>query len=105
MADEIKIGEEVLDYIAELGNIGAELQEAYTYAVRCVTNLSEGSYQGMAEEEVKLFFNSLESHLQRMIFLYQAAASYISNAYRTMYYNEEQLVDWIIGQIGGEQNA
>ena len=56
MADEIKIGEEVLDYIAELGNIGAELQEAYTYAVRCVTNLSEGSYQGNGRGRSKIIF-------------------------------------------------
>lgn len=104
MAEQIKIGEEVLDYIAELGKIEEEVQEAYTYAVRCVTTLPSG-YRGSAKEEMKLFFNSLESHLQRMIFLYQAASSYISNAYQTMYYNEEQLIDWIIEQIGGEQNA
>jgi len=36
-----------------------------------------------------------------MVFLYQAAATYIYNAYNTMYYNEQQLVEWIINQMGG----
>ena len=64
-------------------------------------NLSQGAYRGKAKDEIKLFFDSLESHLQRMLFLYGAAFSYITNAYQTMYYNEEQLVDWVIKQMGG----
>ena len=98
--EEIKIGEEVLSYIGELGEIQAELEEAYRYALNCLGNLSEGAYEGQAGEEIQLFFSSLESHLQRMILLYQAAASYISTAYQTMYYNEEQLAEWVIGQLG-----
>lgn len=103
MSEEIKIGEAVLDYIAELGIIEEEIQEAYTYAAKCLLNLSDGAYRGMAKDEIELFFSSLESHLQRLVLLYQAASTYISNAYKTMYYNEEQLADWIIEQMGGEQ--
>lgn len=100
MEEEIKIGEEVLSYIGRLGEIQGELEEAYSYARKCLGNLSEGAYEGQAREEMELFFCSLESHLQRMMLLYQAAASYIATAYQTMYYNEEQLVDWVIGQLG-----
>lgn len=99
--EEIKIGEEVLDYIAELGKIQEEVQTAYVYAESCKANMDTGtSYKGKAMEELQLFCSSLASNLQRMIFLYQAATTYAFNAYKTMYYNEEQIVDWIINQMG-----
>ncbi len=106
MENEIGIGEEVLDYISELMMIQEELQEAELYAISCKSNVmgAEG-YQGEAKEELELFFNSLESHLQRMIFLYQASSSYIKNAYQTLWYNEEQVMDWIVNQIGGGKKA
>ena len=28
---------------------------------------------------------------------------HIQNAYNTMYYNEQQVVEWVIGQIGGNE--
>lgn len=105
MGEEIKIGKEVQDYISELGTIQEELEEAYAYAVRCKDNVSKGAYKGTARDEINLFFDSLESHIQRMLFLYQAASSYITNAYQTMYYNEEQLVDWVIEQMGGAEHT
>ena len=40
------------------------------------------------------FFKSLASNMQKMTFLYQAAGTYIQNAYNTMYYNEQQPVVW-----------
>lgn len=99
--EEIKIGGEVLDYIAELGRIQEELQTAYVYAESCKANVDTGtSYKGKATEEMQLFFSSLASNLQRMLFLYQAATAYATNAYKTMYYNEEQIVDWVINQMG-----
>lgn len=99
MGEEIKIGEEVLDYIADLEVIRNDLEEVYADALRCKDNLSHGAYKGKAKKEMKIFFDSLESHLQRMLFLYGAASSYITNAYQTMYYNEEQLVDWVINRM------
>lgn len=98
---EIKIGEDVLDYIAELGKIQEDIQTAYIYAESCKANMDTGtSYKGKATEEMQLFFSSLASNLQRMMFLYQAATAYATNAYKTMYYNEEKLVDWVIRQMG-----
>ena len=41
--------------------------------------------------------------MQKMTFLYQSAGTYIQNAYNTMYYNEQQVVEWVIGQIGGNE--
>ena len=103
VSEEIKIGAGVLDYITELGKIQEKVQEAYTYAEACVQNLeNEETYQGEAKEEMEAFIQSLASNLQKMVFLYQAAATYIYNAYNTMYYNEQQLVDWIINQMGEE---
>ena len=101
VSEEIKIGAGVLDYITELGKIQEKVQEAYTYAELCVQNMeNEETYQGEAKEEMEAFIQSLASNLQKMVFLYQAAATYIYNAYNTMYYNEQQLVDWIINQMG-----
>ena len=101
VSEEIKIGAGVLDYITELGKIQAKVQEAYTYAEVCVQNIGSGdTYQGEALEEMNAFFQSLASSLQKMVFLYQASASYIYNAYNTMYYNEQQLVAWVIEQMG-----
>lgn len=101
-SEEIKIGAGVLDYISELENIKAKILEAYAYSEQCVQNIeSEDTYQGEAREEMLAFFKSLASNMQKMTFLYQAAEVYIQNAYNTMYYNEQQLVEWVIGQIGG----
>lgn len=101
-SEEIKIGVGVLDYISELENIKAKILEAYAYSEQCVQNIeSEDTYQGEAREEMLAFFKSLASNMQKMTFLYQAAEVYIQNAYNTMYYNEQQLVEWVIGQIGG----
>lgn len=103
-SEEIKIGAGVLDYISELGNIQAKILEAYTYSEQCVQNIeSEDTYQGEAREEMFAFFKSLASNMQKMTFLYQAAGTYIQNAYNTMYYNEKQVVEWVIGQIGGNE--
>ena len=103
-SEEIKIGAGVLDYISELGNIQAKILEAYTYSEQCVQNIeSEDTYQGEAREEMLAFFKSLASNMQKMTFLYQAAGTYIQNAYNTMYYNEQQVVEWVIGQIGGNE--
>ena len=103
VSEEIKIGAGVLDYITELGKIQEKVQEAYTYAELCVQNMEkEETYQGEAKPEMEAFLQSLASNLQKMVFLYQASATYIYNAYHTMYYNEQQLVDWIINQMGEE---
>ena len=103
-SEEIKIGAGVLDYISELGNIQAKILEAYTYSEQCVQNIeSEDTYQGEGREEMLAFFKSLASNMQKMTFLYQAAETYIQNAYNTMYYNEQQVVEWVIGQIGGNE--
>lgn len=102
-SEEIKIGAGVLDYITDLGKIQARIQEAYVYSEQCVENIGEkDTYQGEALEEMTAFFESLSSNLQKMTFLYQAAATYIQTAYNTMYYNEQQLVAWIIEQMGEE---
>ena len=94
-SEEIKIGAGVLDYISELGNIQAKILEAYTYSEQCVQNIeSEDTYQGEAREEMLAFFKSLASNMQKMTFLYQAAGTYIQNAYNTMYYN--QTVDKVL---------
>lgn len=101
VSEEIKIGAGVLDYITELGKIQEKVQEAYTYAEMCAQNLEdEATYQGDARTEMEAFIQSLASNLQKMVFLYQASATYIYNAYNTMYYNEQQLVDWSIEQMG-----
>lgn len=103
MADEIKIGEDVLNYIGDINSVMTNLSSAYAYAESCRKSISEEEiYQGDAQEELKLYFESLAGHIQKMLLLYQAASSFISNAYVTHYYNEQQIVDWVIGQIGQE---
>ena len=99
--EEIRIGAGILDYITDIGKIQAQIQEAYIYSEQCVQNIElEYTYQGEAREEMQAFFKSLASNLQKMTFLYQAAATYIQNAYVTMHYNEQQLVAWVIEQMG-----
>lgn len=58
------------------------------------------TYQGAARAEMEAFIQSLAANLQKMAFLYQAGAAYIQKAYQTMYYNEAQLVAWIMEQMG-----
>lgn len=100
-SEEIKTGAAILDYITELGRIQEKIQEAYTHAETCVQTMEDtNTYQGAAREEMAAFFQSLASNLQKMVFLYQAGAAYIQNAYQTMYYNEQQLAAWILDQMG-----
>ena len=104
-SEEIKIGAGVLDYISELGNIQAKILEAYTYSEQCVQKYRIRGYisGGGQRGDCLHFFKSLASNMQKMTFLYQAAGTYIQNAYNTMYYNEQQVVEWVIGQIGGNE--
>lgn len=98
----IKVGDELLDYVSELGKIQELLQNAYTYAVQCRTNIQEeDTYKGEAYEEMEAFFMSLEAHIQKMIFLYQAVATYVSKVYTEMYYNDERLAQWAMNEIKG----
>lgn len=100
-ADEIKTGEGILEYTLEIGKIQEKLEQAYSNLISCIQNMErEETYQGDAKVEITSFLYSLESNLQKMIFLYQAAASYINNTYMTMYYNEKQLAEWISKQMG-----
>ena len=55
---------------------------------------------GAARAEMEAFIQSFAANLQKMAFLYQAGAAYIQKAYQTMYYNEAQLVAWIMEQMG-----
>ena len=101
MGEEITIGEGVLDYIEELGMILDGMEEIYAYAVACCRNITEAeAYEGEAVRELTFFFVSLAQHLQKMVLLYQASVSYITNAYMTLYYNEQQLIDHVISLIG-----
>lgn len=103
MAEEIKIGEGVLNYITQLGEIKEQMTAAYTYATACKTSMeSDTVYKGKAKEEIDLFFTSLTGNMERMIMLYGAAVTYITNAYVEHYYNEEQILDNIISQLGGK---
>lgn len=104
-ANEIKIGEELLEYASELGSLLETVQSAYTYAIQCRTNVQEeDTYKGEAAEEMEAFFMSLEAHLQKMIFLYQAAITYVNKVYVEFYYNEQQLIDWAKNEIWGESS-
>ncbi|MDE7332101.1 MAG: hypothetical protein K2O16_07645 [Lachnospiraceae bacterium] len=72
--------------------------------LQCYINiLEEDTYQGEAAEEMQAFFMSLEANVQKMILLYQAAATYVVNVYTEMYYNNEQLAAWAVRQLQGEQ--
>lgn len=100
----VRVGEELLDYVSELGKVQELIQDAYAYAVQCVTNVQEeDTYEGEAATEMENFFLSLEAHLQKMIFLYQAAATYMCSVYTEVCYNDEQLVDWMVKEIQGEE--
>lgn len=97
---EIKIGEAVLDYTTTLSQIRETITTAYAAAESCRQIINtEGTYEGDAKTEMVAFFESLAAHLQKMVILYQVAESYLCNTYRTMYYNEEQIVNWIAKQF------
>lgn len=101
-ANEIKIGEGILGYVTQLGDIIEKVRAAYAYAESCAENMgSEGTYEGGAHDEMAAFFNSLESNMQKLIMFYSAATSYIQSTYRDMYYNDQQLADWMAKQIDG----
>lgn len=103
---EIKIGEEVLEYISTVTEIKENMINAYSAAESCKQILyEEGTYEGDAKEEMIPFFESLAAHMQKLVMLYQAAEAYLSNTYKTMYYNEEQLVNWISKQFEETNNG
>ncbi len=102
MDGKIQVGESLLDYMKEVEKIQAKVKEAAYLAMDCRMNIMDAeTYQGMALEPQQLFFCSLAEHLQKMILLYQASVSYLSNTYMTMYYSDEQLADYIIRRLEG----
>ena len=97
MAEQILIGDSLLEYMKDVEAIRKELQDAYGLAWDCHMNIMEaGTYQGKALESQQIFFCSLAEHLQRMILLYQASGAYLLNVYLTMHYTDEQLADYVI---------
>ncbi len=99
---EIKVGEELLEYVSELGAIEEKIREAYAGVIRCMENLyDEDTYQGEAAAEMDAFFMSLEANLQKIMSLYQVAAAYVAKVYTEMYHNDEQLAAWMVQELGG----
>lgn len=103
VSEEVKIGEELLEYASKLGEIEETLQSAYARIIKCIENLqSEDTYKGIATTEMNAFFASLEANIYKMATFYQISAIYVNKVYAEMYYNEEQLVTWAINEIWGK---
>ena len=100
---EIKIGESLLNHYQSLTEIMTKLLTAYDLSAECNKLINDGiTYEGKAVEELQLFFSSLEMNINKLCVLYKSAAEYVINTYKTHYYNEEQLINWIISQLGNE---
>jgi len=101
MAEEIRIGEAILNYTDDISAINERIMEAYKKVVECKMAFEgESIYKGKAKNEILLYLASLEANIQKLLFLYNAASTFINNTYLTFYYDEQQLVDHIIKTLG-----
>ena len=96
MAVQIQVGDELLDYTVEIGEIMMDISQAVTHigiAQKIMTDTDH--YEGQASGEMGLFFSSLLEHMNRLEVFYQAALSYVSGVYEEFYYTEAQIQAWI----------
>lgn len=97
---EILIGVKMIEYMRSVESVLLELGDALVYTLKCKSILEDGNaYEGKALEEMNLYFQSLDAHLQKLVLFYQAAETYLANAFVTMYNTEEEVLE-ILEQLG-----
>lgn len=97
MDDKIEVGNELLDYMLELSEVGKELERANSHLKRITEFLSqEDTYQGKATEKINQYHGSLLAHVNKLQLFYQKAAQYVFHTYETMYQNDEVFAAWIL---------
>lgn len=104
MADDLMIGVELLDYIKELEDVENELIKAWETASEIKKILGgEDTYEGEASETLMTFATGLEQHLERLLMLYQKAASYVSHTYESMYQSDIAMAAWLLDHMEESQ--
>ena len=100
ISDEIRVGNELLDYAIDAGKIVEELISALDYADHALGIVETDVYRGKASVELQMFYSSLSAHLSRLIMLYSNAQTFIGNTYKTMHLTDEHLANWVMSHAG-----
>ena len=95
MADEIKVGMALLDYVEEVALISADLCSALSEVETAKTAL-EDAYTGDAKEYMQAYLNQLYHHLEKMILFYANLAAYINGAFEKITKKDEALSRWVL---------
>jgi len=96
MAD-IKVGEEILEYVEQIKLIVAKLEAAYTQLEKIETICGDkNNYEGNATEEINMFCWSQKTHLRKIMGFYNKAAQYAFEYFSEMEYTDEELTKIII---------
>jgi len=104
MAD-IKVGEEILDYVMEIRSVMAKLEEAYEQIQKIDKNICGGNtcYEGSAKDEIHRFFMSQSTHLQKLMGFYNKAAQYAFGYFTEMKFKDEEMTKMIISLFSNEK--
>lgn len=79
--------------------ICSQIEQAYTLALVGSGMISDDNvYQGNAGEELYFFLASAVGHTQKLMMLYGAAQTYLSNTFQEMC-DEDELLVWAIDHI------
>jgi hypothetical protein len=95
MADEIKVGVALLDYMETCAEISADLSQALGQVELAKTAL-EDAYVGDAKEYMEAFLLAFYHHLEKLIFFYGNLTTYMYGCFDKMEEKDEALAQWVI---------
>ena len=96
MAD-IKAGEEIIEYIAEINTIRSMLEDADKKIENIKNVICDSSeyYEGNAKEEISEFCISQMAHLEKMISFYNKASQFAQLYFTEMNFTDQELSETI----------
>ena len=99
MDGEIVLSEELWNYYVAVEEICNQIQQVYALALTGGGMLSDNSvYQGNASGELGFFLDAAAGHAQKLLMLYSAAQTYLSNTFQEMC-DEDKLLAWTIDHL------
>lgn len=92
MGQEIKVGEALLNYSDDMAKIQANLEEAFENVKSILLELQNDEiYYGKAKDEMLLFYNSLQLHIDKMNLFYKVGGMMLEQIYQDFSNSEQQL--------------
>jgi len=101
MPGSIRVEASVLfGYMQKIMDVASMLEDMRAKASQKAVDLIDAEeYQGKALEEMSLFYNSINIHIQKLILFYGKAIEYIGNVFEEMRYAESEIINMLQGYV------